>query len=135
MMRTQDEIVARIKQQKAADFLGFETDEYYPYLDFQHVKDFMKDSLTEKEWQDVWSESTKTIMVERMTKYMPFAIEKAENERGISANRSIMHYIAWIWLACDDDLLSEVEKEYDTNYHSYGLPILRTIAAHYKMDA
>jgi hypothetical protein len=39
-MRTQEEIVARIKAKKKLDFLGFKCGIYYPCLDFEHAKEF-----------------------------------------------------------------------------------------------
>ena len=133
-MRTQDEILARLKERADEDMFGFETDEYYTYLDWQHAKEFVADGVSESDWTDQSSEHTRDHMIVVMKDYMPFAIEKAEGGRGISANRSIIHYIAWIWLACDDDFLAEVDKEYDDNYREYGLPILRKIAAFYEME-
>ena len=69
-----------------------------------------------------------------MIDYMEFAFDKAHDERGISANRSINHMIAWSWLSGDDELNQAIEHEYETNYHSYSLEILRMICEKLGID-
>ena len=75
----------------------------------------------------------KLINLDKIKNYMSFAFQKAYAERGISANRSIQHTIAWLWLAGENELLKWVEDEYENNYHSYGLPILIRIAQHFEI--
>lgn len=130
-MRTQKEIVVRLKARRSYDMLGFETDEYIPYLDFEHAKEFLKDGVTAEEWEPCKA-SLKPI--ERLKDYMPFAWEKANGQRGISANRSIMHMMAWLWLAGESELQEKVESEFDNNYHHYGKPILKLICEQLKID-
>ncbi len=130
-MRTQDEIVERLEARKVGDPLCFEVDEYLIYLDYKHAKPYLKDGTTEREWD---AASDHLSLPERMRDYMSFAWNKANNERGISANRSIMHYIAWLWLAEENKLLARVESEYQGNYCSYGKPILRMICKHFGWD-
>jgi len=130
-MRTQNEIVKRIEARKGDDPLCFEVNEYIDCLDFNHARQFLKDGVTEQDWQ----EAVATIgpPVKRMRDYMEFAWGKANNCRGISANRSVMHCIAWLWLAGEDVLLARVEDEY-CNYHFYGKPILEMICDHFDWD-
>ena len=134
-MRTQEEIAARISERLSGDILGFEVDEYVLYLDYAHAKPLFADELIEKEWDEATPKLTREDVVSRMKGYMPFAFEKANGRRGISANRSIMHYIAWIWLAGDDGLLQLVEEEYQDRYYDYGRPILEKICEFYGWDA
>ncbi len=95
-MRTQDEIVARIRDRRKHDLLGFEVSEYIDYLDYAHAKEYLKGDTTEERWEKVRKE-TKT-PEETIKDYMPFAWDKANNCRGISAGRSIQHMVAWLWL-------------------------------------
>lgn len=131
-MRSKKEIIEKIKQSQGKDIFGFEWLEYCPYIDFESAKTIF--NIIEGEWIGIEEEYTKDNILKKMHEYMPFAWEKANNCRGISANRSIMHYIAWIWLLGDDNLLNKVEKEYETNYHYYGKPILERICKHYNWD-
>ena len=126
-MRTQEEILERIESRKEDDMLGFEVYEYINALDFDHAKPYLVPGVTAEQWKVETKEDT----LKRAKEYMPFAIGKAEDQRGISANRSIMHYIAWLWLLEEDSLLQKVEYEYETNYHSYGMPILEMIQEHF----
>ena len=126
----QEQIVQRIKDRQGSDMLGFETDMYLVRLDFEHAREFIKDSVTAEEWGEPRTKNLTDVMLD----YITFAFEKANDERGISANRSIMHYIAWLWLAEEDELLRRVEWEYKNNYHSYGKPILIMICEHFEWD-
>ena len=127
-MRTQEEIIERIYERTMNDLFGLETSEYIYYLDFDHAKPFLKEGTT----PDQWKAADKT-PIEKIKDYMPFAWEKANACRGISANRSIMHIIAWLWLAEEQELLDWVEREYE-NYEFYGKAILEKVCDHFGVD-
>lgn len=129
MNRTQEEIVSRIEERKAGDFFGFEINEYLGFLEYEYVKPYIKEGTTEVDWK---SGTFPSDPVEQIKNYMPFAWEKANNQRGISANRSVMHMIAWLWLAGEDELAEWASD--DENYYHYGKPILMKICDHYKLD-
>ena len=126
--------MARIKERREYDMFGFEVDEYAVYLDKEHCQDFLADGVELDDWTDYSGDLMNGKLLERMKDYMEFAVGKAEGERGISANRSIMHYIAWIWLAGDDTLLDEVQAAYDNDYSDYGKEILAKIREHYSWE-
>jgi hypothetical protein len=118
-MREQQEILDRIEEIKDRDFFGIERSDLLDYLDFENAKEFLKDDVTEKDWNDEGkSENSKEAIIKVMKDYMSFAIGKAEGERGISAGRSLAHYTAWIWLAEDN----------------YGRGELKEICEHYGWD-
>lgn len=123
-MKTQDEIVARVKARKEHDFFGFEVSEYMDYLDYAHAKEFLKPDTTQEQWEKVTSKMTPE---EAIKDYMLFAWGKANNCRGISACRSICHMIAWLWLDGKD--WPEIE-----NYEYYGKPQLVRICKEYGID-
>lgn len=124
-MKTQDEIVARIKDRKEHDVFGFEVSEYVDYLDYAHAKEFLKEGTTQEQWEEVRGE---TMTPEEAIKdYMPFAWDKANNCRGISAGRSISHMIAWLWLGGKDWPVIE-------DYKYYGKPQLVRICKEYGID-
>jgi len=58
-----------------------------------------------------------------MIDYMSVAWEKATDERGLSANRSLLHYQNWFWLLGED----EIAKHMFDNCGSYGKLKLRVI--------
>ena len=127
------EIGERFEARRKDDTLGFEVDIYANYMTYEQIKSHAKDDLTEESWGEVTTLNRDDI-IEEMREYITFAFDKAYGERGISANRSIMHFIAWTWLAGDVVFSTEIEEEYDQNYHSYGLPILIKICKHYDFD-
>src|SRR5690606_39412432 len=86
--------------------------------------DLMREA-TDEQWK-VLPRDRDSLLAE-MERYMPFAWEKANNMRGLSANRSMAHYTSWTWLAGDDlgDLL---------DYEFYGKDHLVRICEHYDWD-
>jgi len=128
--RTAEEILARYKKR---NLFWFECDHYLYRLPFELVKPYLKDGITKEQWKGMSKPATHEAILEEMKEYLPFAFTKAYNEKGLSARRSIEHYIAWIWLL-NDGFSDEIEDDYENNYHSYGLPILIKIAQHYKWE-
>ena len=124
--RTDDEIISRINVVADRDFLGFEVSDLVTCLDFQTAKREFDVNAEESAWEIVSREPADVIV--RMYDYMPFAWDKANNRRGLSAGRSMSHYSAWIWLAGDDlgDLLE---------YEFYGKDKLVLICNHYGWDS
>lgn len=126
---TQDEIVARLRERMATDIFGFETREYLTALDFAHAREFLKPEATAEKWGEVKAPS-----LDSMREYMKFAWEKANGCRGISANRSIAHYVAWTWIIGDREFSAAIERMFDKEYRWYGKAILRHICEHYEWD-
>lgn len=127
-MITQDQLQARIDARKEADMFGFEWHEYLPHLEPARMQKYLKPDAT-TEGMPPPEPIERETLIAKMKDYMPFAFEKAHGQRGISSSRSIMHYVAWTWLAGDENLSKELED--DDGYEPYGLPLLRRICEHY----
>lgn len=126
-MRTQDEIVARIKDIRGSDWLSTQLADLAVYLDREHVREFLKSDANPDEWET--KPLTREGVLKEMLEYLDFAFEKALNHRGISASRSIDHMRAFLWLLGDDELLAFAEDA--KNYPRYGVPILKAISRKY----
>lgn len=123
--RAPDEVIARIEARKEAD-LGFEWPIYLEVLTFEQARPFLKPEATGDDWP---TPKGLAQLREDAIKYMAFAWEKANNCRGISANRSIMHYQAWLWLLGEtwgDSLFDD--------YEFYGKPQLVRICEYFGLD-
>jgi hypothetical protein len=129
-MRTQEEIVNRINERKDEDILGFEVGIYIEFLDFDSAQPFLKPDTTKEQWSDVYKEPTTEYILAKMLGYMSFAWEKANDCRGISANRTIAHYDAWLWLL-DDGFLEVINS---IEYQHYGKEKLIAICEKYGWD-
>jgi len=125
-MRTQDEILERVKELRPNDVFNFETDDLISFLDFEHAKEFMKKDATADEWNGIEEVPPR----QKMLEYMEFAWEKANNERGLSAMRTMRHYRAWLWLDGDEEVWPTLD-----NYTSYGKPQLVKICEYLGLDA
>lgn len=127
-MRTQEEILQRFNNRKNDDMLGFEVNVYLSYLDYDHVKPFLKEGTTEVGWTP--NPTDKESIKKQMIDYLEFAWGKANNCRGISANRSIMHYQAWFWMIGEDEIADHLMDD----YKYYGKPQLETICEYLGVD-
>lgn len=124
-MRTDEEILVRIKSLESVDFFGFETTDLIVRLPFDKATPFLKPEATEANWEQ--APRDRESLLKEMQEYMPFAWEKANDGRGLSAGRSMAHYSAWTWLAGDD--LGELK-----DYQFYGKDNLVRICQHYGWD-
>ena len=61
-------------------------------------------------------------VIKAMKDYLEFAYEKARDERGMSAYRSMKHYKAWLWLIDKEDMFEDI-----TEYEGYGIDNLDKI--------
>lgn len=125
-MRTDEEILARIKEIQGRDVLGYECSDLILKLPFEVAKQFLEKGTTKEEYGEP-SLRDRESMIKEITNYMPFAWEKANDCRGLSAGRSMSHFNAWIWLAGDD--LGDL-----TEYQFYGKDNLVKICNLYELD-
>lgn len=93
-MRTDDEILQRIKDIATEEVFGFVTTDLVGFLPFAKVRAFLKPQAREEDWHPLPRdhESIKN----QIHGYMAFAWGKANNCRGLSAGRSINHMQAWL---------------------------------------
>ncbi len=124
-MRTTEEILNRIRERQPHDACGFEWPYYLGQLPFDKAKPHLKDGVKAEEWPaPKTDEQIKTEAIE----YMPFAWQKANDCRGISAYRSLAHYMAWLWLLGEDEF-DDIQE-----YEFYGKPQLERICAYFGLD-
>lgn len=127
-MRTDEEIIERLKEidEKGEDFLGTRRAELVHMLSAGQARPFLKMDVDPGDWKR--GERDRESILKRMLDYMPFAWNKAINCRGISAGRSMEHYLEWIWLLGDDPGFLE-------EYEFYGKDNLVKVCEKYGWDA
>ena len=127
-MRTDEQIVEKVKAENDRNmFVDFSGDLLLT-LPFDVAKPFLRDGVTRDEWGPPLDRSPPAV-IKRITEYMPFAWDKANNGRGLSALRSIDHMRAWLWLLGEEEASSAIR-----NYDSYGKPQLAAICEHFGID-
>lgn len=126
-MRTETEIIDRIKKIQADDFFGVRIGELMVMLSFATAKPFLKPESKEEDWKH---EDTNKSIAERVKSYMDFAWEKANRRRGLSASRSIEHFREMLWL----DSYNDFDDKLDHLYKFYGKTCLVLIAEMYSFD-
>lgn len=126
-MRTNKEILDRIKELENEDWLGFERSDLIAYLSFEDAKPFLKEEAEESGWSA--EENTREAIIATILDYMPFAWDKANNCRGISASRNMSHMSAWLWLLGELDKFGDLQ-----DYEFYGKPNLKAICEHFGWD-
>jgi len=132
-LRTQEEIAERIEYlaEDYRDFSGAARGDLVEFLTFENAKAFLKPEVTEEQWADTYKPVTLENITLAIKDYMPFAWEKANDCRGLSANRSINHMEAWIWLTADQDLIDGLEA---VPYEHYGKEKLIFVCEKFGID-
>lgn len=128
VLRTSHDIVNEIERIQNEDVFGIKTSDLIGYLDFEHAKPYLVPEATAEEWK-VLPRGRESIL-EQMKEYMPFAWSKANDQRGLSAARSLMHYTVWTWMIGDEGRFGNLEQ-----YQHYGKDNLRKICEAYGWDA
>lgn len=123
-MRTQGDILARIKSAEGEDFLGFRRDVLIDALDYEHAKQYLKPDVTAEQWAESQL-TTDEKTLDALKSYLEFAWSKAEDHRGISAGRSIEKLTEYAWLLGRDDVVHDIEA---APYPQYGCPKLAVVA-------
>jgi len=90
------------------------------------VAEFNPDSY-KPEYKSGCPDLTKRNVIEKMKNYISFAWGKANDKRGISANRSIDHFKGWLWLLGDEKGIDYLKA----NYAPYGKPGLAYVCKKY----
>lgn len=128
-MKTEQEIIDRIRKIKDRDFFGFESIDLITRLPFSSAKEFLKPETVEADWKQATMSPS-----EEIKSYLSFAWDKANNCRGLSASRSISHFTAWMFLDGKDEFLKYLEDEGGEYYEHYGKGLLVLVSTLYDVD-
>lgn len=133
--RSDGECVQWLEERGNDRFFDFAAPDIIGTLSWDAAKEFFKEEFIAQvesgvEKYEPRSRLRKDVLKE-LHEYVPFAWRKANDCRGISAGRSIDHFIAWTWLAGD----TELSRLLDTvPYTHYGKPHLRQLCRYYGID-
>lgn len=103
-MPTVEEIYNEAKLVSEEPF-PFRFEDLVLFLPYEYAKEFLKPEVTEIEWEKDVLSLDKELITNKIIDYLPFAFEKAEDERGLSAMRSIEYLKAWLFLFGDTESL------------------------------
>lgn len=118
-IRTQDEILARFES--ADDFLGWAREVLIEAMDADTVRRYNPDATIGTDWT-AWSAGD---VETNARNYLDFAIEKAINHRGLSAERSVAKLREFAWLLGRDDVVAAMGA---AEYPQYGVPQVKAFA-------
>jgi hypothetical protein len=125
-LRTQEEISQKIEEYaKEPNLFDFRPEVLVQHLEWDLAKKCLTDEYVAKveKGEEKYEYITDIkVVVKDFLDYMVFAWGKAEDERGLSATRSIQKLSAWLWLLNRDDLVSVITD--DDLYNPYGSPAL-----------
>lgn len=130
-MRRAEEIIKKIEEGGFdTDLFGFATGDLLAALSLEQAKPFLKDEYftrpdPEGEWKAKMTDTEEKVLRE-MANYLPFAQEKINDQRGLSADRSCQHFIAWAWLI-DDEFSQQLQDLYNYSYEPYGQSIVDAV--------
>lgn len=126
-MRTIEEIRTRLEEalDDPHDMFGAKAERLIAALPFEEaVSAGLNPSIDEEEWAKRATLTEDSILA-AFVDYLPFAMGKADDHRGLSAARSIQHMEAFVFLLGDD---ADVNDFADMNYVPYGVPMLKWMA-------
>ena len=126
-MKNQEEIIKRFNESE--DLFGTQQNDLIKFMTFENAKEFLTEEFVLKveNGEEKWE--MKTEPKKEILKYLDFAYDKAECQRGLSAARSMLHFKTWIWLD-DEDFYNEIIYHIE-NYTNYGIPTLDMISKRY----
>lgn len=123
-MRTIEEVFSFAN--KKIEPFSFYMESIAAFIPFDLMKSKLKSEVTKEQWEKDLKPFTEENIITEMKEYLSYAYEKAENQRGLSAARSMQKYQTWLYAIGDDELSEECE-----GYHLYGLPQLNKIKEKY----
>lgn len=123
-MKTQEQLIERYQQVADNDFFGAKRGDLAKYMTRESLA-AVGAPVSDDQAHLIGKPLTRDAVLAEMHNYMTFAWDKANNERGLSAGRSINHFEAWLWLLGDEEALAFAEDA--ENYPDYGRPILHYI--------
>ena len=129
-MRTDEEILKKVQnlKERYKEFIllgATEIADLVIRLPFEKAKPFLHKTPKSEDWKV--APRDRESLLKEMYDYMPFAWDKANDCKGLSASRSMEHYQAWVWLAGDD--LGDFSE-----YDYYGKDHLSRICDYYRWD-
>lgn len=119
--RTSAEIYARA--QAADDPFGWAQEVLLNYCDYETVQPLLVDGITADDWTREAPDRAK--VGEAAHSYYEFALGKIEDERGISAERSVIKLREYAWLMGRDDVVAAMDA---APYPQYGAPKVAAFA-------
>lgn len=113
--RTSAEIFARA--QAADDAFGWAQEVLFPYCNYETVLPILVDGVTPEDWAKDAEDPAK--VGEAARSYYLFTLGKIADERGISAERSVIKLREYAWLMGRDDVVDAMDA---APYPPYGAP-------------
>lgn len=123
VIRSTEQIVARIEEVKDNDLFGAEVSNLVVHLPYEQAKPFLNDQVTKEGFEEVAANSVD--IRGAAVDYLTFAIGKIVQHRGLSAGRSVNHFSAWLWLLFPDEEFARFEG---AAYENYGAPQVKVAA-------
>lgn len=112
-MKTDQEILARIEEVEHDDWMGTQRGDLVVRLPWALAKPYLREDTELDEAK--WEQGRKELLapMDLIKDYLPFAWDKANNCRGLSAGRSLEHIKTWLWLEGYDKLVKDHFETYD----------------------
>ena len=95
-MRSPEQIFQKIQELNMKDHFGFQREVMLGTLPFEFAKPLLKEGTTAEMWDDARNLGNDHNIIEEMREYMIFGWEKAQNERGVSATRTVCKMMGWL---------------------------------------
>ncbi len=125
-MRKPEDIKKFMEKFSKEDFFGVIRQDCISCLPYEAASEYLSEEVTADAWDARYLKNDEEVISE-IIKYLPFAYNKAENERGLSAIRSLQHFLAWFYCLGNDEMVSTIHYMMNSDYAPYGMPVLQRI--------
>lgn len=128
LKRSQSEIVARMKDPEVVDRdtpWGVERSRYLMALEYENAREFLRQDQDPKQWNAGIMRTEEQVREEAVS-YLRHAWEKANGQRALSAQRSLLHFAGLLWLIGSPEADSLIDELDDWTH--YGKPQLVKIS-------
>jgi hypothetical protein len=122
--RTQDEIVARFREEQDDDVFGWMREVLLEAMTAESLQAALP-AVSAADAADVTSDSGPDRIEGLARTYLTFAVGKIVNHRGISATRSVQKLAGYAWVLGRDDIVTAMEA---AGYAQYGAPKVKAFA-------
>lgn len=131
--REDDEILRYYERVQPNDVFGVWGTELLLRLPLNKATRFLAPDhgWTPETWEKAMLKKDHESVLAEMEDYFQFGVEKAITHKGLSASRSVHHYLAWAWMIKDMEVFAYFMDP--RNYPNYGAPMLLMFAQKYEL--
>ncbi|MBF0145714.1 MAG: hypothetical protein HQL84_07305 [Magnetococcales bacterium] len=131
-MKSDEEILARIRELEQTDIFKWESNLLITFLPFRLAHPLLAERNLHYTDQWIDQDRSPAALAGKIRQFMDIALEMVIHHRGTKTQRSIDYFHAWIWLMGDEAMLAFMDDP--DHFPQYGAPILKELCRRYQLS-